>query len=215
MSWSAQSVEHGFKGALDQRSSPRPLFGRQILLAHPGARRIAQAFPIYLHPTQPPQAVVEASFAGFSPDVTFMFANAGWGWHIETAVHVLRMILGGVFDRYPKLQIVVGHMGEALPFMLSRVDIMTPAITGLQRPISAYLRENVHYTFSGFNFTADLPRFIASGRRRSDYVLGRLSLRIDGAGARIPGSTAGERRRPRADRARQRRAPSWTLSAPC
>ena len=109
---------------------------------------------IYLHPTQPPQAVVQASFAGFSPDVSFMFANAGWGWHIETAVHVLRMILGGVFDRYPKLQIVVGHMGEALPFMLSRVDIMTPAITGLKRPISAYLRENVHYTFSGFNFTA-------------------------------------------------------------
>jgi predicted TIM-barrel fold metal-dependent hydrolase len=113
--------------------------------------------PIYLHPTQPPQAVVDASFAGFSPDVTFMFANAGWGWHIETAVHVLRMILGGVFDRYPKLQIVVGHMGEALPFMMSRVDVMAPAITGLKRPISDYLRENVHYTFSGFNFT---PTFL-------------------------------------------------------
>jgi predicted TIM-barrel fold metal-dependent hydrolase len=64
------------------------------------------------------------------------------------------MILGGVFDRNPNLQMVVGHMGEALPFMISRVDIMTTAITGLSRPISAYLRENFHYTFSGFNFTA-------------------------------------------------------------
>jgi predicted TIM-barrel fold metal-dependent hydrolase len=113
--------------------------------------------PIYLHPTQPPPAVVEASYAGFAPDVTYMFSTAGFGWHIETGIHVLRMILGGVFDRYPKLQIIVGHLGEALPFMLSRVDIMTPAITGLRRQISAYLRENVHYTFSGFNFT---PTFL-------------------------------------------------------
>ena len=86
-----------------------------------------------------------------------MFSTAGFGWHIETGIHVLRMILGGVFDRYPELQIIVGHLGEALPFMLSRVDIMTPAITGLSREISAYLRENFHYTFSGFNFT---PTFL-------------------------------------------------------
>jgi predicted TIM-barrel fold metal-dependent hydrolase len=69
----------------------------------------------------------------------------------------LRAILGGVFDRYPRLQFIIGHMGEALPFMLSRVDIMGTAMTGLARPISAYLRENVHYTFSGFNFT---PTFL-------------------------------------------------------
>ena len=86
-----------------------------------------------------------------------MFATAGWGWHIETAVHVLRMILGGVFDRYPKLQIIIGHMGEGLPFMQSRVDIMTQSVTGLKRPVSTYLQENVHYTFSGFNYT---PTFL-------------------------------------------------------
>ena len=51
-----------------------------------------------------------------------MFASAGWGWHIETAVHVIRMILGGVFDRYPKLQIVIGHLGEGIPFMLPRLN---------------------------------------------------------------------------------------------
>ena len=120
-------------------------------------RAEALGVPVYLHPTQPPAPVVEASYAGFSPLVSYLFANAGWGWHIETAVHVLRMILGGVFDRFPKLQLIVGHMGEGLPFMLSRVDVMQPAVTGLQRPISAYLRENVHYTFSGFNF---LPTFL-------------------------------------------------------
>jgi predicted TIM-barrel fold metal-dependent hydrolase len=147
---------HGLKGALINghhrgRYLDDPFFAPIL------ERAQALGVPIYVHPTQPPQPVVDASFAGFSPDVTFMFANAGWGWHIETAVHVLRMILGGVFDRFPKLQIVIGHMGEALPFMLSRVDVMTPDLTGLKRPVSAYLRENVHYTFSGFNFT---PTFL-------------------------------------------------------
>lgn len=108
--------------------------------------------PLYLHPTQPPQAVINASYAGFSRGVTFMFASAGFGWHIETAVHALRIILGGVFDRFPKLQLILGHLGETLPFMIQRVDNMQPAVTGLKKPISAYLRTNFHYTFSGFNF---------------------------------------------------------------
>jgi uncharacterized protein len=58
--------------------------------------------PIYLHPTRPPKPVIEASFGGFAPRVTEMLAGPGFGWHIETAVHVLRMVLGGVFDRFPK-----------------------------------------------------------------------------------------------------------------
>ena len=108
--------------------------------------------PIYLHPTPPPKPVIEASYSGFAPLVTQMLAGPGWGWHIETAVHIIRLILGGVFDRFPKLQVVIGHMGEGLPFMFQRMDIMPREVTKLQRPVSAYLRENVHYTFSGFNF---------------------------------------------------------------
>ena len=114
--------------------------------------------PIYLHPTKPPKPVIAASFGGFSPLVTEMFAGPGWGWHIETAVHVLRLILGGVFDRFPNLQIVIGHLGEGLASMFQRVDIMAPAVTKLQRPVTAYLRENVHYTFSGFFFP---PTFLS------------------------------------------------------
>jgi uncharacterized protein len=110
--------------------------------------------PIYLHPTKPPKPVAEASFGGFSPLVSEIFAGPGWGWHIETAVHLLRIILGGVFDRFPNLQFVIGHLGEGLAAMFQRVDVMAPAITKLQRPVSAYLRENVHYTISGFNYPA-------------------------------------------------------------
>jgi uncharacterized protein len=145
--------EHRFKGALIN-GHHRGRYLDDKFFAPILECAVALDVPIYVHPTQPPPAVVEASYAGFSPEVSFMFANAGWGWHIETAVHVLRLVLGGVFDRYPKLQIIIGHMGEGLPFMMSRVDIMPPAMTGLQRPVSAYLRENVHYTFSGFNFTS-------------------------------------------------------------
>lgn len=113
--------------------------------------------PLYLHPTQPPPAVIDASYSGFSKDTVFMFANAGFGWHIETAIHAVRIILGGVFDRFPRLQFILGHLGETLPFMIQRLDNMRPAMTGLKRPISAYLRDNFHYTISGFNFT---PAFL-------------------------------------------------------
>ena len=82
----------------------------------------------------------------------------GWGWHIETAIHILRLILSGAFDRFPKLQFIVGHMGEVLPFMLPRLDNTLPmALTGLQRGLADYLRHNVHYTFSGFNW---IPEFL-------------------------------------------------------
>ncbi len=114
--------------------------------------------PIYLHPTPPPRPVFEAYYAGLAPEVSARFSTAGWGWHIETAAHVLRVILGGVFDRYPKLQFIIGHMGEGLPAMLPRLDRnLAPALTKLARPLAAYLRENLHYSFSGFNFT---PTFL-------------------------------------------------------
>jgi uncharacterized protein len=121
--------------------------------------------PIYLHPTIPPKPVVDALYGGFSPPVSAVFAAAGWGWHIETGVHLIRMILGGVFDRYPKLQVVVGHLGEAVPFMLPRMNRnFPPEMTKLARPFAAYLQENVHYTFGGFNFpTTFLDLFLEVG----------------------------------------------------
>jgi len=113
---------------------------------------------IYLHPTVPHKPVADALYGGFSPAVSGIFASSGWGWHIETATHLLRMVLGGVFDRHPKLQVGIGHMGEAIPFMLPRMNRnLPPQITKLARPFGDYLRQNVHYTFGGFNF---MPTFL-------------------------------------------------------
>jgi uncharacterized protein len=148
--------EHGFKGVvINGHHRGRYLDDRFFWPVL--ARAEALKLPIYLHPTQSPQPVIDAWFGGLEPMLGEMMAGPGWGWHIETALHVLRMIVGGVFDAHPELQIVVGHMGETLPFMLQRVDVMASAMTKLKKPVSAYLRENVHYTFSGFNF---LPTFL-------------------------------------------------------
>ena len=133
-----------------------------------------------------------------------MLASAGSGWHIETAVHIIRIILGGVFDRYPKLQIVIGHLGEGLSFMFQRLDVMPREMTTLDRPISAYLRDNVHYTFSGFNFPAAfLDLLLELGG------VNRIMFSADhpyGAGARFPGATPGQRRRQGTHRPQQCRA---------
>jgi predicted TIM-barrel fold metal-dependent hydrolase len=77
---------------------------------------------------------------------------------VETATHVLRLILGGAFDRYPNLQLVIGHMGEGLPFFMPRLEVALPVeATKLDRPVGSYLRKNVQYTFSGFNW---VPAFL-------------------------------------------------------
>jgi len=91
------------------------------------------------------------------------------------------MILGGVFDHYPKLQIIIGHLGEGIPFMLPRLNRNLPIeMTKLARPIGAYLRENVHYTFGGFNFPATFQNLLLEvGLERimfsADYPYGTMT----------------------------------------
>ena len=146
----------GFKGALingptNDRFLDDPSF-RPIL-----ETASALNVPIYLHPAPPIQAVWENYYAGFDPAVSGSFATYGWGWHIETGIHALRMILGGVFDRYPGLQLILGHWGEMIPFFLARVDeMLTPAAKQLQRPVADYFLQQMYVTPSGM-FT--LPPF--------------------------------------------------------
>jgi predicted TIM-barrel fold metal-dependent hydrolase len=150
--------DHGFKGAvINGHTRGRYMddkFFWPIL-----ERAEALGVPLYLHPTAPPQPVIDTYYSGnYSPEVALQLATPAWGWHIETAIHVLRFILSGVFDRYPNLQLIIGHLGEALPFMLPRLNSTLPReVTKLNRLIGDYLRENVYYTISGFNFT---PTFL-------------------------------------------------------
>lgn len=106
--------------------------------------------PIYLHPNRPPQPVVDACYSGFSPLVTESLAVPGFGWHIDTGIHVLRLILAGVFDRFPNLTVILGHLGEALPSMISRANWMLSGISGLKKPVQDYFTDNFYVTTSGF-----------------------------------------------------------------
>jgi uncharacterized protein len=70
----------------------------------------ALSVPIYLHPAFPPAPVREAYYTNLDPAVGFVVSTSGWGWHSEVGIHALRLILAGVFDRLPTLQIIIGHM---------------------------------------------------------------------------------------------------------
>lgn len=111
------------------------------------------AVPIYLHPGFPPDAVVQAYYSGLPPDVGDELATSGYGWHYETSLHAMRLVVSGVFDRLPGLQIVLGHLGEGLPFHLSRIEEKLESVTGqLRKPIGQYFRENFWATTSGYFF---------------------------------------------------------------
>jgi predicted TIM-barrel fold metal-dependent hydrolase len=115
--------------------------------------------PVYMHPALPPKAVVDAYYADLGPLLGLGMQTALWGWHVDTGMHTIRMILRGVFDRFPKLQVIVGHMGEAIPFMLGRLEerfagiaeAMPPGwVTPFEKPVRQYFRDNVHFSTSGF-----------------------------------------------------------------
>jgi 2,3-dihydroxybenzoate decarboxylase len=106
---------------------------------------------LYIHPQSPPDRMID-------PFLEAGLDGAVFGFGVEVGLHLLRIITSGVFDRYPDLQIAVGHMGEALPFWLYRLDYMHQAgvrskrydfLKPLDKTIAGYLSENVYITTSG------------------------------------------------------------------
>ncbi|OOF43263.1 amidohydrolase [Rodentibacter rarus] len=119
--------------------------------------------PLYLHPGIPVPAVQQAYYSGFDDEVTARLSMFGWGWHNEAGIHLLRLMLSGVFDRYPNLQVISGHWGEMLPFYLHRLDDSLPqAATGLKRSLIDTFKQQVFVSPSGmltqphFRFIYDL-----------------------------------------------------------
>ncbi len=127
------------------------------------ARAEALDVPIYLHPWVPEEGVRSVYYDRLPDDLSFPFAIAGWGWHADTAVHVLRLVLSGALDRHPKLQLIVGHMGEGLATMLDRFDQVFGTVRHTPRSVSQTILEQVYVTTSGFTtlplFTALLQTF--------------------------------------------------------
>lgn len=143
-------VNLDFKGALisgtiNDRFLDDPVFAPVL------ARAEKLAVPLYLHPAPPPASVYEVYFGGLPEDVAGSLATSAWGWHAETGLHSLRLVVAGVFDRFPRLQVIIGHMGENLPFSLARADERLAPFTGhLQRRVKDYFLSNFHITTSAY-----------------------------------------------------------------
>ncbi|MEU9244952.1 amidohydrolase family protein [Streptomyces sp. NPDC048385] len=140
-------TELGFNGALVNASS------RGRALDAPGFWDIYEAAedlraPIYLHPSVPVPDVTAAYYRGFSEPVNSMLATGAFGWHYDAGLTVLRMIIAGVFDRFPALQVILGHWGEVVLFYLDRIAAMDKLLD-LQRPIAEYFRSNIFVTPGG------------------------------------------------------------------
>ena len=104
--------------------------------------------PIYIHPQTPQPGVLAAYYQGLGDEVATSFATSGLGWHFESGIQAIRLMLSGVFDRLPDLRIILGHWGEVVLFYLDRIDLTTQA-AHLPRPVSDYFRTNVWVTSSG------------------------------------------------------------------
>ena len=113
--------------------------------------------PLYVHPQIPQRAVREALYSGFGDQVDTAFAAFGLGWHYEAGIQFVRLMLAGVFDEYPELQIILGHWGEVVLFYLERLNSLG-RVTKLQRPIADYFRRNLYVTPSGMWSQAYLQR---------------------------------------------------------
>jgi 5-carboxyvanillate decarboxylase len=108
--------------------------------------------PIYIHPRAPSPQMV-------APYLDYAMVGAIWGYAVEVSAHALRLIFSGIFDQLPKLQIVIGHMGEGIPFFLDRLDTHYAAGGGrardskpLSRRPSEIFREHFTITTSGMNW---------------------------------------------------------------
>lgn len=124
------------------------------------AQAAALDVPVYIHPHLAPAAVRDAYYLGLDAGAGRVLEAAGWGWHSETALHVLRMVLAGTLDRHPTLKLIIGHMGEMLPMMLARADeVFALDIDHLQSGISETILQQVWITTSGI-FTE--PPFLAA-----------------------------------------------------
>ena len=151
----------GFKGALINGHT----HGRYLdeeRFAPIFERAQALDVPIYIHPTDPPQAIIDTYYKDYPA------LMQGWGWQVETGTHLLKLVSSGVFDRYPQLKIIVGHMGELIPFSLRRINAaltlgswLLKERRGMQKSLLYYMRANVFITTSGFFDQAALNCAIA------------------------------------------------------
>lgn len=115
--------------------------------------------PLLLHPQIPQQSIREGYYSGFGGEVDLAFATYGIGWHYEAGVQFVRLVLAGVFDRFPGLQIILGHWGEVVLFYVERLAMLSRTAR-LERPFMDYVQNNLYVTASGLFSQSYLQRSV-------------------------------------------------------
>lgn len=105
--------------------------------------------PLYIHPTWPSDDMNPRYAGNFSTGAKLSLGGSGWGWHSEVGLHTLRLFAAGVFDKFPKLKIIIGHFGEMIPFMLDRICQLSVRWGERQRKFKQVWDENIWLTTSG------------------------------------------------------------------
>ncbi|RAI34780.1 amidohydrolase family protein [Rhodoplanes serenus] len=144
----------GFKGAM-LHGMPHGVFldDRRFWPIFERAARLG--VPIYLHPSVPHPAVSAVYYDDYTADFP-MVARPAWGYTVETATTAIRLVLSGVFDAHPGLQLVLGHLGETLPFLLWRIEQALTRPGQKRIAFREVFSHNVHVTTSGFFSTPAL-----------------------------------------------------------
>lgn len=124
--------------------------------------------PIYIHPAFPPEDMEHRYQGNFPDSAARMMSTTAWGWHSDNGLHFLRLFASGLFDKLPKLKIVLGHMGEMLPFMFHRLTNIT-AQWETARTFQQVWNENIWFTTSGMFSLPALTCLLGTARR--DHIL--------------------------------------------
>ena len=175
-------------------------------------RAAALDVPLYLHPSNPHPDVVRAYYEDYAQEHP-MLVRAAWGYTVETATQAIRLVLSNVFEKYPNLKIVLGHLGETLPFLLERIDeslVAQSEVRPLVPPgvLPPLLRDDQRQFFHPG------PAVLDHGTgRRPRLVLGRLALCRERQGRRVDGQGAVEPGGQGQDLVRQREAAVALVSA--
>jgi predicted TIM-barrel fold metal-dependent hydrolase len=132
------------------------------------ARAEALGVPIYLHPSMPHEAVIDAYYKEYAKDFPVLL-RAAWGFTVETATLGVRLVLSGVFEKYPKLQFILGHLGEGLPFLLWRIDngLARPG----QKPVAFRDTFSKHFSISTSGFFSDPALLLCVQEMGVDRIL--------------------------------------------
>lgn len=148
----------GFKGAVIHSLAEGPLLDQRKYWPIFEAAA-ALDVPLYIHPADPSPSVIAAYYGDYAKTHP-MFIRAGWGYMVEAGTQAMRLVLSGMFDEFPNLKIILGHLGETIPYQIARIDEALARDTPMKNFREVFTR-HFYVTTSGFFSDAALQCCLA------------------------------------------------------